>query len=432
MREPLRVSDYRAYGRPPTDTVLPVGTYWVSMDQGQKHWVQAMLNEDTYVPFPYFYDVTAWSGPLLFNVDGGASGEQLRPVAVRAPVQPPAVAPTPPDDAPTLGLLQLSDNSSAQQSSGWLRWLLTERWGLAYADLTAQDVADGGLEGIDVLLVPNGDAFTGLRELGPTGSQQLRDWVRQGGRYVGWQGGTVLAAVLGVTTARLSEPTSDIPGSLLRVTVDERAPLADGVGPFAWTFYAYDPVMTASDPDSVMVGFPPADSQDFFVSGFARGEDQLGGTAAVIAETVGDGSSVVFSFEPNFRGFTDGTQKFLRNSVLGPSADEQGAAGSRAPAFGDPPAGLARQEVRRARAAARDLSRLQAPIRLSVTPDSAAAARRLLEETGATYETQITPGRVSFRIANPEGLAAEESALALELSEALRASQVDVMAFSVP
>ena len=31
----------------------------ISMDQRQKHWVQAMLNEDTYVPFPYFYDVTA-------------------------------------------------------------------------------------------------------------------------------------------------------------------------------------------------------------------------------------------------------------------------------------------------------------------------------------------------------------------------------------
>ena len=41
------------------------------MAQAQKHWVQAMLNEDTYTPFPYFYDVTGWSNPLLFNLRGG-------------------------------------------------------------------------------------------------------------------------------------------------------------------------------------------------------------------------------------------------------------------------------------------------------------------------------------------------------------------------
>ena len=57
---------------------MPAGTWYVPMAQMQKHWVQAMLNEDTYTPFPYFYDVTAWSQPLLFNVRGGYSGERLR------------------------------------------------------------------------------------------------------------------------------------------------------------------------------------------------------------------------------------------------------------------------------------------------------------------------------------------------------------------
>src|SRR3712207_6973997 len=48
---------------------------------------------------------------------------------------------------------------------------------------------------------------------------------------------------------------------------------------------------------------------DFFVSGFADGAEELGGTAAVIDEPVGDGRAVLFSFEPNFRAFTDGTQR---------------------------------------------------------------------------------------------------------------------------
>ena len=63
--------------RPPVPG-LPAGTWYVPMAQMQKHWVQAMLNEDTYTPFPYFYDVTAWSQPLLFNVRGGYSGGALR------------------------------------------------------------------------------------------------------------------------------------------------------------------------------------------------------------------------------------------------------------------------------------------------------------------------------------------------------------------
>ena len=34
------------------------------MAQGQKHWIQAILGEDPFIPFPYFYDVVTWSYPL--------------------------------------------------------------------------------------------------------------------------------------------------------------------------------------------------------------------------------------------------------------------------------------------------------------------------------------------------------------------------------
>ena len=78
-----------------------------------------------------------------------------------------------------------------------------------------------------------------------------------GGRYVGWQGGTRLAAALGITTATLAEPTSDIPGSLLRVRVDRGSPLAEDVGPSAWAVCAYDLVMRASDPAQVAVAYRP-------------------------------------------------------------------------------------------------------------------------------------------------------------------------------
>ncbi|HEX7148130.1 MAG TPA: M14 family zinc carboxypeptidase, partial [Actinomycetota bacterium] len=329
LQKPLTVPDYKAYGRAPRVARLPAGTYWVPMAQAQKHWVQAMLNEDTYTPFPYFYDVTGWSNPLLFNLGGGSSGTVLDPSAARVrPLGDPG--PQPPADPPAVGLFQLDEGTSAIESSGWLRYLLDNVWRLPYRELDPAAIAAGGLAGTEVLLVPDGSEADAADALGPAGQQALADWVAGGGRYVGWRGGTRLAAAIGITTATLAEPTSDIPGSLLRARVDRDSPVGEDVGPFAWPFYEYDVVMRASDPAQVAVAFPPAGSPDFFVSGFAAGAEELGGTAAVVDEPVGEGRAVLFSFEPNFRAFTDGTQRLLRNAVLGP--DPEAAAPTRAEA----------------------------------------------------------------------------------------------------
>ena len=53
---------------------------------------------------------------------------------------------------------------------------------------------------------------------------------------------------------------------------------------------------------------------------------RLGGTAAVIDEPVGTGRVVSFSTDPNFRAWTVGMQKMLRNAVLGGVSFSAGAA----------------------------------------------------------------------------------------------------------
>jgi len=412
---PLRVPDYTPYHRSARSTVLPVGTYWIPMAQAQKHWVQAMLNEDTYTPFPYFYDVTGWSNPLLFNVAGGYSGAVLRPLAVRARPVPAPAAPRPPAGAPTVGVFQLGTGSSAIESSGWLRWLLERKWALPYREVTAADIAAGGLSDVDVLLVPNGSAAAGAQALGAAGSAALAAWVRAGGRYVGWRAGTELAALLGISSAVLAEPTSDVPGSLFRVSVAP-GPLARGVGREAWAFYEYDWVMRSPDPAAVAVSFPPAGSEDFAVSGFERGaEADLGGTAAVLDERVGSGRSVVFSVEPNFRAFTDGTQEILRNAILGPAG---GAAVATAATSA------------RAAAAARGLSDLRRPVRLSVTPADAAAAAAVLDRAGLAYERRTGAGSVRFAVVNRGELDADQLPWLDTVVRGLRAAGVTPLALS--
>ena len=92
------------------------------------------------------------------------------------------------------------------------------------------------------------------------------------------------------------------------------------MGRQAYAFYEFDAVMRASNPDHVAVSYPPVSSSDWFISGYAEGAEELGGTAAVVDEPVGAGRATVFSVEPNFRAFTTGFQKILRNALLGADA----------------------------------------------------------------------------------------------------------------
>lgn len=81
LSEDLHVPDLTDYGRDPAAGTVPAGSYWVPMAQPQKRWIQALLGEDPYSPFPYFYDVTSWSNPLLMNVEARFSGAELEPSA---------------------------------------------------------------------------------------------------------------------------------------------------------------------------------------------------------------------------------------------------------------------------------------------------------------------------------------------------------------
>jgi hypothetical protein len=424
LTAPLAVPDFRAYGRPAAAAVLPAGTYWIPMAQRQKHWIQSMLNEDTYVPFPYFYDVSGWSNPLLFNVGGGRSGASLAPAAEPVPPLPEPPAPALPSPVPSVALYQMSSGTSARESAGWLRYLLERVWHLPYQEVTSSGIAGGALDGVDVLLVPNGVPTVASNALGPGGRRALMDWVNGGGRYVGWRGGADLAARLGITTALLSEPKSDVAGTLIRVLADQSSPLAAGVGPDNWVFYDFDAVMRASDPSHVALRYPAAASPDFFVSGFARGEEELGGTAAVIDEPVGAGSVILSTTDPNFRAWTVGMRKVLRNAVFGPDA----VAGVAARAGSAARAG----REKAARSAAAALPALESPLRVTVRAADADRVAALLGRYGATYTVRRAGQASAFTVANPDGLTGDDHPFAAALAGDLAASGVRVLAFKAP
>ena len=421
----LEVPDFKPYGRERRSVTLPIGSYWVPMAQGQKHWVQAMLNEDTYVPFPYFYDVTAFSGPLLNNVPGGYSGrrlnpdaELLRPMEARADRRADRVP-----GAPRVAVWQTSEeNTSAIESAGWLRWWLDRRLELLYKDVTASDIAAGALNATDlvaatdVLVVPNGSVDDAEAALGAEGRQALTDWVDAGGTLVTLRDSSLLASRLGLTTATAAEPISDVPGSLIRVELDARSPLREGVGRTAYAMYEYDLVWNAPA-DATPVRFPIAGDPDWFVSGFAQGEEELHGTAAVVDQAYGDGRVVLFGFDPNYRAFTDGTQKILRNAVLGPQPESL-----------DPVAPRRAQELApRSEAVEPVGDRLV----LSVRPGAAEQVRALLAERRAEVDVIRSAGQVSFRV-DVGGRSADQHPWAATVADDVAALGDQVVAIRLP
>ncbi|MFF5245056.1 M14 family zinc carboxypeptidase [Streptosporangium sp. NPDC000095] len=80
LKNPVTVPSAKILGgRSAANLTVPKGAYWIPMNQPQKHWIQALIGENPYAPFPYFYDVSSWSNPLLMGVDTIYTGDELSP-----------------------------------------------------------------------------------------------------------------------------------------------------------------------------------------------------------------------------------------------------------------------------------------------------------------------------------------------------------------
>jgi hypothetical protein len=314
---PLQVPDYRPYVGDEGATTLPAGTYWVPMAQPQKHWIQAMLNRDTYVPVRQTYDITGWSAPLLMNLDGGSSGVVLAPQATLVPeVEEPLPEPAP-QDAPKIGVLALANSVYAFEGTRQLAYLMERVWRAPFRALTTDDVRAGALRRIDVLVVPMGGVNVGERRLGPRGMRAIERWVDDGGRYVGYKyGGALLAERLGITSARFRNSPYAIPGSLIRVRIDRSSPLAADVGSWVWVMFDEDDTIRV-DASAAPMRYPET-GDGFETSGATLHTQKLAGQPAAVDEGYGAGRVVLFPFNVNFRLFTQGTQRVLWNAIFGP------------------------------------------------------------------------------------------------------------------
>ena len=473
LREAVTVPGFRGYGeRAPASAELPAGTYVIPMAQAAKHWVQALLGEDPYVPFPYFYDVSGWSNPLLMGLRGGLLTAPL-PAGARADLVAPGARPAAPTAAPAytfaggaqraaeLAFALLRKGQAVSRAaggayavtgdhdtitaaaaarrvalvgtgtapggrplrvprvgmladvvtdnpSGWTRWLLETRYGLNTRTVSASDLAGGGLANLDVLVVPDG--VSSSTQLHPDALAGLQTWVRAGGSLMGWRSrGVGVAQAAGVTAVT----TVAAPSGLQVPGVVVRVAM-DPADPIATGEEPESFVFNNSDPllaangAKVVARYPGADR--FFVSGHASGAQHLEGRPVATNEAVGAGRVVLFAFDPTFRGYVEATQRLVGNALLAPVTGR--TTRRTAPRPVDPLA-LALPSPHR-----------DAIVRVAATDEAALIAAAAAAGIPRDHVLERDLLTVTLRLANPGGLDAEQRPWTRRLPGALAAAGV--------
>jgi len=159
---------------------------------------------------------------------------------------------------------------------------------------------------------------------------QLKKFLEDGGTIITVGSSTALAYHLGLPVSnhlvertpqgQVRELPNDkfyVPGSILRVAVDNTAPVAAGLPNNLDVFFDEDPVFRL-EPDAALKGVRPVawfNSPNSLRSGWAWGQNYLDGGVAVAEATVGKGKLYLFGPEITFRAQPHGTFKFLFNGI---------------------------------------------------------------------------------------------------------------------
>jgi hypothetical protein len=90
LSQPVTVSGAHDWGKNVSDKTtktetLPAGTLYIPDSQTMKHWINATLEENPYIPYPYYYDVVDWAFSQLSDAAG--NGQLQAPMPAGTPME---------------------------------------------------------------------------------------------------------------------------------------------------------------------------------------------------------------------------------------------------------------------------------------------------------------------------------------------------------
>jgi hypothetical protein len=324
----------------------PAGTYVVVLRQPYAAFAKALLERQRYPDLRAYpggppqapYDVTAHTLPLLMGVQVVTVQDSLRvalsdPVGIPEPVYAyPGLSARPPIRA-TDRRIGLYRSYTASIDEGWTRWVL-DTWSAPYSSLVDSVIRAGQLrDRFDAIVIPGmpaRDITDGLPDsypapfaggLGSKGVDALRTFVRDGGTLVtldqasSWAI-TAFELPMRDVAGRLDPRDFFAPGSIFRIEVDTRSPLAAGMPASSVAWFEQSPLFEVRDTIRArIIARFPSRPQDVLLSGWVLGPEHAAGRPALVEVPYGRGRVVLFGFRPQYRGQSLATYPFLFNAL---------------------------------------------------------------------------------------------------------------------
>lgn len=321
-------------------TSFPAGSYVIPMTQPFASFANTMLEVQHYPDLREYpggpprrpYDVTAHTLGYLLDFDAVAVDGRIT-ATLSDPISVPDFAFRLPDrlvgpDAPRVALYKSWDEPIPE---GWQRWVF-DRHEMAYDTLHDADIRGGALGDYDVLIFQAQSAESILRGLDPSdvpppyagglreeGSSAVRRFVEGGGRVVAVEEATdFVRGLFGLQIRNVTEDLPNtafyIPGSILRLELEEGSDLTQGMRDEVAAWYWRSSMAYEVADDRVRVAARYG-SGDPLLSGWVLGGQYVAGQPAILEADVGEGSVVLFGFQPNYRAQTMATWPLLFNAI---------------------------------------------------------------------------------------------------------------------
>ena len=319
---------------------FPSGSYVVPMNQPWAGFANSMFEIQHYPDLREYpggpplrpYDVTAHTFGYLFDFETVAIDGDIG-VGLSDPIDAPDFDFQLPDhlsgsDAPRVAMYK---SWQEPMPAGWQRWVF-DQYEMQYDTLHDANIRGGDLQDYDVLIfqAQNPNSITsGYREgqlpleytggLGDQGVAEVQAFVENGGRVIAIEAATGFVSDLfdlevSNATAGLSNTDFYIPGSILRLELDGASEINEGMSSEISSWYWRSSMAFDVDDPRVRVAARYG-SGDPLLSGWVLGGDYIQGEPAILEADIGEGSVVLFGFQPNYRAQTVATWPLLFNAI---------------------------------------------------------------------------------------------------------------------
>lgn len=187
-----------------------------------------------------------------------------------------------------------------------------------YRRVGARDIRDGVLKEVDVLVQPGGSGSKQAEALKPEGREAIKDFVKNGGGYVGICAGSYLATTdytwsLGILNAKVIDRKHWARGTgevKIKIT-DEGKQLLAATDDVVAVYYGQGPLL-APDTKDDLPAYKPLAVYETEIAEKGAPSGVMKGTTAIAAASFGKGRVICISPHPEK---TDGLDGFIRHAV---------------------------------------------------------------------------------------------------------------------